>query len=109
MTVVCPLSEKIKDEVFFMIQTTMEIEGITQAEVARRTGALRYNINKVIRGKSPVSLEFLLKIAESIGLEIELKMRLRKQRTLPESPDENAGPAGRAKGSGNFLRTIGDK
>ena len=71
-------AEQIKDEVFFTIQKTMALEEITQAEVARRTGTQRYNINKVMRGKSFVSLEFLLTIAESIGLEIELKMRLKK-------------------------------
>jgi transcriptional regulator with XRE-family HTH domain len=78
MTKEYKMPERIKNEVFSMIEKTMERERITQAEVARRVGAQRYNINKVMRGKDPVSLEFLLKIAESIGLEVDLKMRLRK-------------------------------
>lgn len=61
-----------------MIHKTMETEGITQAEVARRLGAQRYNINKVLRGKSSISLEFLLKIADCLGLEAEIKLRLKK-------------------------------
>ncbi len=61
-----------------MIHKTMETEGITQAEVARRLGAQRYNINKVLRGKVSTSLEFLLKIAECLGLEGEIKLRLKK-------------------------------
>lgn len=72
------LPEQIRDEVFFMIHKTMETEGITQAEIARRLGAQRYNINKVLRGKSSISLEFLLKIAECIGLEAEIKLRLNR-------------------------------
>ena len=61
-----------------MVEKTMEKDGITQAEVARRIGARRYNINKVMRGKNAVSLDFLLKIAESIDLDVEMKIRQKK-------------------------------
>jgi plasmid maintenance system antidote protein VapI len=61
-----------------MVERTMEKDGVTQAEVARRIGARRYNINKVMRRKNAVSLDFLLKIAESVGLEVEMKIRQKK-------------------------------
>lgn len=68
-------AERIKEEVFSTILETMEKDGISQGEIARRIGAHRPNINKVMRGKDPVSLEFLLKIAESLGLEAELRLK----------------------------------
>lgn len=67
--------ERIKEELFSLIQRAMEKENISQAEIARRMGAQRYNINKVMRGKFTVTLDFLVKMAESVGLEVELKVR----------------------------------
>jgi transcriptional regulator with XRE-family HTH domain len=78
MTKEFKLPERIREEVFSMIRKTMEKQNISQAEVARRIGAQRYNVNKVLQEKMPVSLEFLLKIAESLGLEAEIKLRLKK-------------------------------
>ncbi len=72
------MPEMVKDEVFSMIRKTMEKEKVSQGEVARRIGAQRYNVNKIMQEKMPVSLEFLLKIAESLGLEAEIKLRLKK-------------------------------
>jgi predicted XRE-type DNA-binding protein len=72
------LADKIRDQLFSTIQKTMEKEEISQGEVARRIGAKRYNINKVMRKKSAVSVDFLLKMAESIGLDVELKTRFKK-------------------------------
>jgi len=72
------LAEKVKEKLFAAIQRTMENEGISQGEVARRIGAERPNINRLMRGKIPVSVDFLLKIAESIGLDVDLKIRLKK-------------------------------
>jgi transcriptional regulator with XRE-family HTH domain len=69
------LAERLKKELFSIVEKTMEKDGITQAEVARRIGARRYNINKVMRGKLVVSVDFLLKIAESLGLDVEMKVR----------------------------------
>ena len=71
-------AERIKDELFAIVQKVMEETGTTQAEVARRVGAQRYNINKIMRKADPVSLEFLMKIAESLDLELDLKVRRKK-------------------------------
>jgi len=78
MSKVMPLAEKLKKQLFEMVEKTMEKDGVTQAEVSRRIGARRYNINKVMRGKNAVSLDFLLKIAESIDLDVEMKIRQKK-------------------------------
>lgn len=61
-----------------MIEKIMEKDEITQAEVARRIGARRNNINKLMRRRESVTLDFLLKIAESLGLDVELKIHRKK-------------------------------
>lgn len=68
-------ANRLKQELLEVIEVFMEQEEISQGEVARRIGAQRYNVNKVMRGKLPVTLDFLLKMAESIGLEVELKIK----------------------------------
>lgn len=70
---------KIREELLLMIEQTMEKENISQAEVSRRIGAQRYNVNKIIRRKFPASLDFLVKMAESIGLDVRLKVRKTQQ------------------------------
>ena len=70
---------RLKEELFSVIEKTMEKEGVSQAEIARRIGAQRYNINKVMRGKFAVTLDFLVKMADAIGLEVELKTRKMKE------------------------------
>ncbi len=53
----------------------MKKDEISQAEVARRIGAQRYNINKILQRKMTVSMEFLIEIAESLDLQVELRFR----------------------------------
>lgn len=69
------MAVKIREELLMAIEKAMEKDQISQGEVARRIGALRNNINKIMRRKSIVSLDFLVKMAESIGLEVEMKIR----------------------------------
>jgi len=69
------LTEKVKKEIFKLITDTMEKDGVSQGEIARRIGSARPNINKIFRGKEPVTIDFLLKIAESMDLDLELKQR----------------------------------
>ncbi len=69
------LANHIRTKLFALIKKTMEEEGISQGEVARRIGAARTNINKLMRGKDTASIDFLLKIAESINMDVELKVR----------------------------------
>lgn len=69
------MADRLKKELFAAIEAAMEKDGISQGEVARRIGAQRYNVNKLMRGKTVASLDFLLKIAESIGLDVELRIK----------------------------------
>jgi transcriptional regulator with XRE-family HTH domain len=69
------LADRIRTKIFSLIKKTMEEDGISQGEVARRIGSARPNVNKLMRGRDAASIDFLLKIAESLGLDAELKVR----------------------------------
>ncbi len=69
------LADRVRTKLFSIVKETMEEEGVSQGEVARRIGSARPNINKVMRGKDAVSIDFLLKIAESLGLDVDLRAR----------------------------------
>jgi transcriptional regulator with XRE-family HTH domain len=69
------LADRIRTKLFSLIKKTMEEDGISQGEVARRIGSARPNVNKLMRGRDAASIDFLLKIAESLGLDAELKVR----------------------------------
>jgi predicted XRE-type DNA-binding protein len=66
---------RLRQELLTAIEAAMEKDGISQGEIARRIGAQRYNVNKVMRRKLPVTVDFLLKMSESIGLDVEMKIR----------------------------------
>lgn len=68
----------LKEELLTAVEKTMAADGISQGEVARRIGAIRSNINKIMRRKYPVSVDFLLKMAESIDLNVEMKVKKAK-------------------------------
>lgn len=69
------LAERLKTELLQAIENQMERKEISQGEVARRIGAFRSNVNQVLRGKANASLDFLVKIAESVELEVEMKFK----------------------------------
>lgn len=67
--------DQIKADLLKRIEQEMESSGISQGEIARRTGILRTNINHIMRRKNSPSIELLVKIAESIGLNVELRIK----------------------------------
>lgn len=69
------MADALKEELLETIEKAMESTNISQGEVARRIGALRHNINKVMRRKKVTTLDFLIKMAESIGLQVEMKIK----------------------------------
>lgn len=72
------MANNLKMRLLSEIKSVMKKEEISQAEVARRIGAKRYNINKVMQKKLPVTLDFLLKMAEGLGLDVQMKVKRRK-------------------------------
>ncbi len=72
------LAERLKEELLITIEEEMSKKDISQAEVARRIGALRRNVNQIVGRKKTASLDYILKMAESIGLDVEMKVRKTK-------------------------------
>ena len=72
------LADQIKEKFFGQLQKSIADQKLTQGEVATRMGIERTNLNRVLNGKNGVSLEFLLKMAEHIDMDVELKVRPKK-------------------------------
>jgi predicted XRE-type DNA-binding protein len=69
------LADRLKDQLLTSIEKSMEDANISQGEVARRIGALRRNVNQVMGRKKNASLDYILKMAESIGLDVEMRVK----------------------------------
>lgn len=73
------LAERIKDQLLQSVKAEMMAKDISQAEVARRLGALRRNINQLLGEKKSFTLDYLLKIAQAIDLDVEIKVKRLKK------------------------------
>ena len=51
-----------------------KMQGITQAELARRTGIPRSNITRFERGNYNPSLELLVRIAAALGMSLQMQL-----------------------------------
>jgi predicted XRE-type DNA-binding protein len=68
-TQVPELKKKLTDE----INKEIEAKGLSQAQVGDLAGMSRVNVNKLLRGtEKSVALNQLVKVANSLGIEIEL-------------------------------------
>lgn len=64
---------QLKEKLTLAILKDMEKKGLSQGEVARMIGLDRRNVNKILRGtERGVSIDQLVRIANGIGLNIEL-------------------------------------
>ncbi len=62
-------------EVISQIIRARETQGITQAELARRTGIRQSNISRLESGNYNPSVEFLSRIAAGLGMELHIELR----------------------------------
>lgn len=69
------LADRLKEQLLTSVEKTMEEANISQGEVARRIGALRRNVNQIMGRKKSASLDYILKMAESIGLDVEMRVK----------------------------------
>lgn len=68
-TQVPELKKKLTDE----INKEIEKKGLSQSKVGELAGMSRVNVNKLLRGtEKSVALNQLVKVANSLGIEIEL-------------------------------------
>lgn len=64
---------ELKEQLIMAIEKKMEKEGLSQGEVGRIIGMDRKNVNKTLRGtERGVSINQLIRIANGIGLNIEM-------------------------------------
>lgn len=68
-----PRAESNWKEVVLMIRDAAEQKGITQDEIARKTGLIQSNISRIFNLKHPPLISTLVSIAEAVGVEIIIK------------------------------------
>lgn len=65
--------EELKQEITDEISKEIEKKGLSQSQVGELAGMSRVNVNKLLRGtEKSVALNQLVKVANSLGIEIEL-------------------------------------
>ncbi len=70
---------EIKEKLTQAILKEMETQGLSQAEVGRLIGMDRKNVNKTLRGtERAISINQLVRIANGIGLDINLVIKRQK-------------------------------
>ena len=64
---------ELKEKIIIEINNEIEKKGLSQSQVGELAGMSRVNVNKLLRGtEKSVALNQLVKVANSLGIEIEL-------------------------------------
>ncbi|PIT99417.1 MAG: hypothetical protein COT74_10480 [Bdellovibrionales bacterium CG10_big_fil_rev_8_21_14_0_10_45_34] len=72
-------SGEIKIKLLASIEKEMERKNLSQGEVARMIGLDRRNVNKILRGtERGVSIDQLVRIANGIGLDVDVIIKRSK-------------------------------
>lgn len=66
---------KLRYELISQIIEARTSQNITQEELARRVGTQRSNISRLESGKHNPSLDFMAKIARSLGKELQIVLK----------------------------------
>ncbi|WP_127718210.1 XRE family transcriptional regulator [Halobacteriovorax sp. HLS] len=70
---------KLKEQLTTKILAEMEKQGLSQGEVGRLIGMDRKNVNKTLRGtERGVSINQLVRIANGIGLKVDMIIKRKK-------------------------------
>ena len=65
---------KPRYEIIAQIIETRKEQNMTQAELAKRVGTQKSNISRLESGNYNPSLDFLVKVAQSLGKELSVRM-----------------------------------
>lgn len=65
---------RVKNQILNSYISLRKTKGITQQEVADRTGIKRTNIVRIESGKYVPTIEVLVKLATALDMELEVKM-----------------------------------
>ena len=66
--------KRVKNQVLASYIALRQEKGITQQEIANRTGIKRTNIVRIEGGKYVPTIEVLVKLAVALGMELEVKL-----------------------------------
>jgi DNA-binding XRE family transcriptional regulator len=72
-------------EIISQIIRARSEQGLTQEELAAKTGIRRTNISRLESGNYNPSLDFLARVAQGLGLELHVEFRAHNQQ-LPSDP-----------------------
>jgi len=65
-------SESARKLVEFL-KSQAKAKGISESEIARRTGLKQQNVNRLFNFKRPPTLETFIKVADAIDFEVDFK------------------------------------
>ncbi|USN48065.1 MAG: helix-turn-helix transcriptional regulator [Pseudobdellovibrionaceae bacterium] len=70
---------ELKRKILDKIEVEMKKNGMSQGELGRQLGVKRTDINRYLRGtNTAVSLERIIEMAETVGLEIDVTIKKKK-------------------------------
>ena len=70
---------ELKRKILSKIEVEMKRIGMSQGELGRQLNVKRTDVNRYLRGTNPaVSLERLIEMAETVGLEVDVTIKRKK-------------------------------
>ena len=71
--------ERVKNQILTSYINLRKERGITQQEIADRTGIKRTNVARIESGKNAPTIEVLVKLAAALGMELEIRLVEREE------------------------------
>ena len=68
------LKERVKNQILTSYINLRKERGITQQEIADRTGIKRTNVARIESGKNAPTIEVLVKLAAALDMELEIRL-----------------------------------
>lgn len=66
--------ERVKNQILTSYINLRKERGITQQEIADRTGIKRTNVARIESGKNAPTIEVLVKLAAALDMELEIRL-----------------------------------
>lgn len=66
--------ERVKNEILTSYINLRKERGITQQEIADRTGIKRTNVARIESGRNAPTIEVLVKLAAALDMELEIRL-----------------------------------
>lgn len=66
--------ERVKNQILTSYIKLRKEKGITQQEIADRTGMKRTNVSRIESGRNAPTIEVLVKLAAALDMELEIRL-----------------------------------